>query len=138
MSLKPEFAESILKGSKTVELRRKFSKRYEGATIVFYITSPVQQFMFTAKIDQVDHNQKQYLWNNYEKECGVSQEIFDQYFSGIDHGYAIRLSNVKTLPNQLDLEHAKNVLPKLRPPQSFQKLEPKSPLLRALDLPVNI
>ena len=138
MSLRPEFAEPILQGRKTVELRRKFSKKYEGATIVFYITRPVQQFMFTATIDQVDHNQKKYLWSDYEQECGISQTMFDQYFSGIDHGYAIHLSNVKTLPNQLALEHAKNVYPQLRPPQSFQRLDPKSPLLRALDLPVHI
>lgn len=138
MSLRPEFADLILQGTKTIEFRRKFSKKYEGATIVFYISRPLQQFMFTATISQVDHNQKKCLWSDYEQECGISQTMFDQYFSGIDHGYAIRLSNVKTLPNQLALEHAKNVYPQLRPPQSFQRLGPKSPLLRALDLPVHI
>ena len=138
MSLKPEFAEPIIQGRKTVELRRKFSKKYEGATIVFYITRPVQQFMFTATITEVDHSQTKCLWNMYEEECGISQAAFDQYFSGTDHGYAIRLSNVKLVPNQLVLEHAKEVCPQLRPPQSFQRLEPKSPLLRALDLPVHV
>ncbi|HUU18174.1 MAG TPA: GNAT family N-acetyltransferase [Sedimentisphaerales bacterium] len=138
MSLKPEFAELILQGRKTIEFRRKFSKKYEGAMIVFYISRPLQQFMFTATIAQVDHNQKKCLWSDYEQECGISQTTFDQYFYGIDYGYAIRLSNVKTLPNQLALEHAKNIYPQLRPPQSFQRLGPKSPLLRALDLPVHI
>ena len=138
MSLRPEFAELILQGRKTIEFRRKFSKKYEGATIVFYISRPLQQFMFTAMIAHVDHNQKKCLWSDYEQECGISQTMFDKYFSGIDHGYAIRLSNVKTLPNQLALEQAKNVYPQLRPPQSFQRLGPKSPLLRVLDLPVHI
>ena len=138
MSLRPEFAELILQGRKTVEFRRKFSKKYEGATIVFYITRPVQQFMFTATIAQVDHNQKKNLWNMSQQECGISQSAFDQYFSGIDHGYAIHLSNIKLVPNQLVLEHAKKVCPQLRPPQSFQRIEPRSPLLRALDLPVHI
>lgn len=138
MSLRPEFAELILQGRKTVEFRRKFSKKYEGATIVFYITRPVQQFMFTATITQVDHSQKKRLWNMSQQECGISQVAFDQYFSGIDYGYAIHLSNIKLVPNQLVLEHAKKVCPKLRPPQSFQRMEPKSPLLCALDLPVHI
>ena len=138
MPIKPEFAELILQCRKTVELRRKFSKKYEGATSVFYITRPVQQFMFSATITQVDHSQKKSLWNMYQQECGISQAAFNQYFSGIDHGYAIRLSNVKPIPNQLVLEHAKKVCPQLRPPQSFQRLEPKSPLLRALDLPVHV
>lgn len=138
MSLRPEFAELILQGRKTVEFRRKFSKKYEGATIVFYITRPVQQFMFTATITQVDHSQKKRLWNMSQQECGISQAAFDQYFSGIDYGYAIHLSNIKLVPNQLVLEHAKKVCPQLRPPQSFQRIEPKSPLLRALDLPVHV
>jgi len=138
MSIKPEFAELMLHGRKTVEIRRKFSKKYEGATIVFYITDPMQQFMFTATIARVDHDQKKNLWNTYKQECGISQAVFDEYFSGIDFGYAIHMSNLKPLQNQLILEHAKKVYPQLRPPQSFQRLEPKSPLLRALDIPVHI
>ena len=138
MSLRPEFAEPIFQGRKTVELRRRFSKKYEGATIVFYITRPVQQFMFSATIAKVDHSQKKCLWDRYQQECGISQTVFDQYFHGTDHGYAIHLSNVKPIPNQLVLEHAKKVCPQLRQPQSFQILDPKSPLLRALDLPVHV
>lgn len=138
MSLRPEFAELMLQGRKTVELRRKFSKKYEGATIVFYVTRPVQQFMFIATITQVDHSQKKRLWNMYQQECGISQAAFNQYFSGIDHAYAIHLSNVKLVPNQLVLEQAKKICPQLRPPQSFQRLDPKSLLLRALGLPVHV
>lgn len=138
MSIRPEFAELILQGRKTVEFRRKFSKKYKGATIVFYITHPAQQFMFSTTIAQVDHSQKKELWNMYQQECGISQAVFDEYFSGIDYGYAIHMSNLKPLPNQLVLERAKKVCPQLRPPQSFQRLHPKSPLLRALDIPVHI
>ena len=138
MSLRPESAELILQGRKTGEFRRKFSKKYEGATIVFYITRPVQQFMFTATITQVDHSQKKRLWNMSQQKCGISQVAFDHYLSGIDYGYAIHLSNIKLVPNQLVLENAKKVCPQLRPPQSFQRIEPRSPLLRALDLPVHI
>ena len=96
------------------------------------------QFMFSATIAKVDHSQKKCLWDTYQQECGISQTVFDQYFHGTDHGYAIHLSNVKPIPNQLVLEHAKKVCTQLRPPQSFQMLDPKSPLLRALNLPVHV
>lgn len=138
MSLRPEFAESILQGRKTIEFRRRFSKKYEGATIVFYISHPVKQFMFTATIAKVDHRQTEFLWNDYHEEGGISQSYFDQYFSGTTYGYAIRLSNVTKIPNQIELEQAKEISPKFRPPQSFQKLQPRSPLVRALQLPVHI
>jgi predicted transcriptional regulator len=138
MSLRPQFADLMIKGRKTIEFRRRFSKQYEGATIVFYITSPVKQFMFTAVVARVDHQKKEDLWNVYEEDGGISRDLFDRYFSGISHGYAIQLSNVAMIPNQLDLENARTIYPELRPPQSFQTLEPRSPLARALRLPVHV
>jgi predicted transcriptional regulator len=138
MSLKPEFAELILKGHKTVEFRRKFSKKYQGATIVFYITRPVKQFMFTATIAQVDHQQKARLWETHKHHGGISEDLFDRYFSGTEFGYAIQLSNIQNIPNQLGLERAQQIYPRLRPPQSFQRLERSSPLMRALALPISV
>ncbi len=138
MSLRPEYAEMVLQGRKSVEFRRRFSKKYEGATIVFYITRPVKQFMFTAIASKVDHRQKEQLWSDYRDRGGISRTVFDQYFSGTTYGYAIHLANIRSIPNQLVLERAKEVYPQLRPPQSFQRLEPQSPLVRALELPINI
>lgn len=138
MSLKPEFATAILSGRKSIEFRRRFSKAYEGATVVFYIARPVQQFVFSAKIARVDRKPKTGLWALYHDKGGIAKTVFDDYFSGTEHGYAIHLSLVKRLPNTVALEHAQSVCPSLRPPQSFQRLEPESPLFRALDLPVHI
>ena len=138
MSLRPEFAELMLQGRKTIEFRRRFSKKYEGATIVFYITRPVKQFMFSAIITKVDHRQKEHLWYIHQEQGGISRSVFDHYFSGTSYGYAIHLSNVTKIPNQLRLEHAQEIHPELRPPQSFQRLEPRSPLMRALNLPVHV
>jgi len=138
MSLRPEFAELMLQGRKTVEFRRRFSKRHEGAMIVFYITHPVKQFMFTATIVKVDHRQKEQLWCNYQEQGGISRSIFDQYFSDTCYGYAIQLSNVRRIPNRLGLKQAQEIYPELRAPQSFQRLKPRSPLVRALNLPIHV
>ena len=138
MSLKPEYAELMLKGKKTIEFRRKFSKKYTGSTILFYISHPVKQFMFTVRINKVEHAKKERLWNLFQEEGGISEIIFDKYFAGTDSGYAIGVSDLKSIPNQLVLDQAKKVCPQIRPPQSFQKIDAESPLLRALNLPVNI
>lgn len=138
MSLKPRFAKPIIEGNKVVEFRRRFSRKYEGATIVFYITSPVKRFLFSARISRVDHQTTENLWKEYHQGGGVSRETFEQYFRGVNNGYAIILSDVTALPRQLELENAKRICPQLRPPQSFQILQPKSRLLQALELPVNL
>jgi len=138
MSLRPEFATLMLQGRKSIEFRRRFSKKYEGATILFYITSPIKKFMFTATIKKVDHRRKEHLWDIYEEQGAIPRSVFDQYFSGTSYGYAIQLSNVTRIPNQLVLEHAQELDPELRAPQSFQRLEPRSPLVRALNLPIKV
>jgi predicted transcriptional regulator/ribosomal protein S18 acetylase RimI-like enzyme len=138
MSLRPEYAEMVLKGRKSVEFRRRFSTKYEGATIVFYITRPVKQFMFTATASRVDHQGIERLWSDYRDSGGISRTIFERYFSGVTYGYAIHLANIRSIPNQLVLERAREVYPRLRPPQSFQRLPPHNPLARALELPVNV
>lgn len=136
MSLRPEYAELILKGCKTIEFRRRFSKKYQGAKIVFYVTAPAKRFMFMATIAQVDHLTNDQLWATHHKSGGVSKNIFDNYFAGTESGYGIHLSNIRDFSNQLDLKRAQQIAPQWRPPQSFQRLDRKSPLMRALDLPI--
>ncbi len=136
ISLRPKFAELVLKGRKTIEFRRKFSTRYRGATAVFYVTHPVRQFLFSATIAAVEHAHTKTLWSNYRTEGAVAKDAFEDYFSGTEQGFAIRLENVTELPTALELNDAKRLCPQFRPPQSFQTLPPESPLLRALDLPV--
>jgi predicted transcriptional regulator/ribosomal protein S18 acetylase RimI-like enzyme len=138
MSLRPEYADLVMRGRKTIEFRRKFSKKYEGARIVFYITHPVKQFSFTARIAKVDHRKKDTLWGEYKESGGITREVFDEYFAGNSYGYAIQLTNIEQVPNQIGLERARQVAPEIRPPQSFQRLEPASPLVRALNLPIHI
>lgn len=132
MSLKPDFAELMLSGRKTIEFRRRFSRRHVGASIVFYVSSPVCRFLFTARISQIEHRRKEDLWSEFGERGGVSKETFERYFGGTDNGYAIGVDHLATVPQTLDLREAQAVMPQWRPPQSFQTIRPDSPLLRAL------
>ncbi len=68
----------------------------------------------------------------------LERDVFEDYFSGTEHGFAIRLEDVRELPTALELDEARRLCPRFRPPQSFQRLPPESPLSRALDLPVSV
>ena len=138
MSVRPEFAEPMLQKRKTVEFRRRFSTRHIGARVVFYVSHPVRQFLLTATIADIDHRPNRQLWRENRENGGVSRNNFDRYFAGTHNGYAIQLKDLRPVPNQLCLKDAQRICPGLKPPQSFQALEPTSPLLRALHLPVNI
>ena len=132
MSLKPQFAELILEGKKSVEFRRRFSPKHTGATVLFYVSNPVREFKFTARIASVEHKKTLELWSDFGHEGGVSKTTFDDYFRGLDRGYAIVLDRVSPVSHRLNLRQAQALLPGFRPPQSFQTIQSHSPLLRAL------
>jgi len=134
MSLRPEYADLVLSGKKTVEFRRRFSAEHAGAKIVFYVTSPVRQFLFAAVIAGVDGLPKADLWSKYRRDGGVSKDTFDSYFAGVPQGFALSLDNIEMLQNTMSLEDARRLCPGLRPPQSFMRLRTDSRLLPVLGL----
>jgi predicted transcriptional regulator/ribosomal protein S18 acetylase RimI-like enzyme len=134
MSLRPEYADLVLSGKKTVEFRRRFSAEYAGAKTVFYVTSPVRQFLFAAVIAGVDGLPKTDLWSKYRRDGGVSKAVFDSYFVGVPQGFALRLTDVEMLQNTMSLQDARRLCPGLRPPQSFMRLRTDSRLLPVLGL----
>ena len=133
MSLKPEFARLIASGRKTVEFRRRFSSKYSGATILFYVSRPICEFLFTAKITAVHYSRTGDLWSQFREEGRVSKALFDEYFYGVDRGYAILVSDLSTLPRSMTLKEVQEQFPQFRPPQSFQTIPPESLLLQALN-----
>lgn len=134
MSLRPEYADLVLSGKKTVEFRRRFSTEYAGAKTIFYVTSPVRQFLFAAVIAGVDGLPKTDLWSKYRHDGGVSKSVFDSYFVGVPQGFALRLTNIERLQNTMSLQDARRLCPGLRPPQSFMRLRTDSRLVPILGL----
>jgi len=132
MSIKPEFAEMILSGSKRVEFRRRFSTKHIGSLVLFYVPKPVGSFMFKAKIADVDKSPTPSLWSEYSDQGGVGRETFEQYFAGCSMGYALQISDVKPLDNPIGLREAVALSDQLNPPQSFRMLRPQRELAELL------
>jgi predicted transcriptional regulator/ribosomal protein S18 acetylase RimI-like enzyme len=138
MSLRPEFATLVQQGKKTTEFRRRFSTTYEGALILFYITKPVGEVAFMARIEKVQHAPVETLWQSNQHSGGVSKQVYDSYFSGNTHGYAIQLADVQPISVPLSIQRAQQLSPDWRAPQSFQIIRPGSTWLKELRLPVNL
>jgi len=114
MSLRPEYADLVLSGKKTVEFRRRF--------------------LFAAVIAGVDGLPKTDLWSKYRRDGGVSKSVFDSYFVGTAQGFALRLADIALLQNTMSLQDARRLCPGLRPPQSFMRLRTDSRLVPVLGL----
>jgi predicted transcriptional regulator len=122
-SIRPFYADKILEGHKTVELRRKFPEfGAAGSTALIYSTSPVSAIVGTARIKSVFKLSLPKLWKAHGAAARVAKADFDAYFAGQDYGFAIMLESARQLKSQLtasDLEVEFGIAP----PQSYRYLD---------------
>jgi len=121
-SIKPAYANKILEGLKTVELRRRFPEvGMAGSTAVIYCTSPVRAIIGSAEIKEVRKLPLSRLWRSHGRAACIARDDFNEYFSGQAHGFAIILTGAKTLRSRLtasDLATRYGIVP----PQSYRYL----------------
>ena len=100
LSIRPEHADNIIEGVKTVEFRRRFpaDARVRGATMWIYSTAPVKQVIGVATVVSVERLVLPELWSYHGSAGAVDRCVFDDYFAGVSEGYAILLGEIKRLP----------------------------------------
>jgi predicted transcriptional regulator len=110
MSIKPGYAEAILNGTKTVELRRRRPSFGEGTTVVVYSSSPQQRVEGTFTVGRLLEAAPEQLWDLVSHRAGIDRPAFDAYFAGCPTAYAIEVRRPRRIkPARL----------RLRPPQSY-------------------
>ena len=97
-SLRPHYAENIVSGAKTVELRRRFAgEAVIGSTAFLYACAPVKAIIGYAEIADVRRLTLEDIWSQYGESACIRRCDFDKYFDGLKCGYAIVLQNAKRL-----------------------------------------
>lgn len=117
-SIKPQYAEAILGGIKEVEFRRT-RLAPDVSHVVIYATAPVKKIVGMFEVAGVDCARPRSLWRTYRRVGGIDAADFNDYFTGIDFAYAIKVRAARRLTVPLDLS---KISPTLRPPQSYQYL----------------
>ena len=110
LSVHPHHAENILTGTKTVEFRRRFpvGTHLEGAILWIYSTSPIQAVTGWAEVKDVYNMSVESLWARFHSNGGVQRRDFDGYFDGARNGYAIVLSSITRLSEEIRAERFSN------------------------------
>jgi predicted transcriptional regulator len=115
MSIKPEYVNAIVEGTKTVELRRKRPSFEPGTTVIIYSSSPAKRVEASFKTGEIHEAAPSTLWRKVSKIAGVTKSAFDDYFDGCEIAYAIEVESARRLePSELPM----------RPPQSYMFLRP--------------
>lgn len=94
ISIHPEFAEAILRGEKTVELRRRIPNTPVGTRLWIYATRPRAAVVGTAIIEKILRLPPLTIWNTYESQLCISRGAYNSYFKGSNEAIAIFLKEV--------------------------------------------
>lgn len=90
LSIKPEFAFDIFRGTKKFEYRRIIFKEPVDR-IVVYASSPVKMVIGEFTVKGILFEDLDYLWSRTKHYSGITKEYFYSYFYDKDKGYAIKI-----------------------------------------------
>lgn len=126
LSLKPRFAEAILEGLKTVELRRTEPKIEVPTRALLYAASPVRSLIGTCIITSVWSANLGDIWRKHRQGVGLPYREFQQYFKGVDKGTALALIQPQEFSRWVPLQDLRARREGFRPPQSFAYVDTKT------------
>jgi predicted transcriptional regulator len=95
LSIKPEFAERIMSGEKTIELRKR-KPRYINTRdrILFYVAAPVKAILFYSYVKQIIETLPNDMWEIYQNRLGITKNDFDIYFKNKTTACGIELGRI--------------------------------------------
>lgn len=124
LSIKPQYSEQIILGKKKVELRRRFPTNVPSGTLAYiYSTSPERALIGSAEISDVKKTPVNDIWREYSSLACIRKTDFDNYFSGLEHGFVLELENPRLLNRAIGLTELRERF-EFEPPQSFLYAKP--------------
>jgi predicted transcriptional regulator/GNAT superfamily N-acetyltransferase len=136
-SIQPQFGRQIMSGSKTIEIRRRFSEKWKGQRAVFYASEPSGALLGQAHIGNVHRASPDEIWKQYHEAIGCDYEYFSSYVHGCEEIFAIELENADPLVQPIYSSTLRRYsLQSLTPPQSYVALTDKQGWSEAVNVSV--
>lgn len=135
MALNPGPLGKIFSGEKTVEIRTRFSDRWEGQRISLYATKPVGALAGEARIGRVIKGSPERIWELFGHLVGSSRGEYEKYVNGCEEIFAITLQSVKEYKHNILLSQLSHLLGvHISAPQSYLSLANNDNWLSAVAL----
>lgn len=129
MSIRPKFAEAILSGAKTVELRRR-PPRDQPTVVLIYGSGAIGAVLGVAQLKDIHTSTPNEIWRQFGGFAGVSRAEFNAYFAGSETASALELTDVRRSDADVPLTSLREF--GLEPPQSWRYVE-RQKALKLLD-----
>jgi predicted transcriptional regulator len=120
LSIHPRFASAILKGTKSVEFRKRFFSRRVGY-VVLYATAPIKKIVGCFAIASIERAMPEVIWDRHGANGGITREEFRNYYG--DSTMAVAIAVRRAVPFEDPLPLACVLGSGKRAPQSFAYLQ---------------
>ena len=94
LSIKPEYTNRILEGSKKFEFRRSVAKR-KVDRILIYSTAPEMKVVAMVEVIGVMKDSPKRLWEKTRTYAGISRPKFMDYYANRSVAYAYQLGELQ-------------------------------------------
>ena len=94
LSIKPEYTNRILEGSKKFEFRRSVAKR-KVDRILIYSTAPEMKVVAMVEVIGVMMDSPKRLWEKTRTHAGISRPKFMDYYANRSVAYAYQLGELQ-------------------------------------------
>jgi predicted transcriptional regulator len=121
ISIRPQYADAILSGQKTIELRRRIPKLASGTTLWIYATRPTGAVIGVATIQDVARGRPATIWKRHRTEVGVDYASFKAYFEGAQEAVAILLEVARRV-GPITIDQLREIRDCFHPPQVLTRL----------------
>lgn len=120
LTIRATYAKAIMNGSKTVEVRRRFSNRWVGRRVAVYAASPISGLLGEAKIERSREGTPAAVWELFSGRLACSRSAFLEYTRGCEKVTALELTEVRQYDRTATLEDMSQMVgARLQPPQSY-------------------
>lgn len=118
ISVKPRYAEAILDGRKTVELRRTRPNLPDGSLVILYSSTPTRAVVGWAHLTAVREGTPLEIWDEFGPAAAVTELDYDDYFDGAEQAFALELDGVVVATQPIPLSVIRSI--GIQPPQSWR------------------